>query len=128
MSKIIQAGDLRRGDMFEMANGSVYQTSGLADTAGPRQARLWCAHPPELLTFEPPLIELPPEQEVQLLTGPETEGHTQHDGFVENLFRNEMDRRNQEMMHTVYERQHLEQQEQHAGDRARRPWWKKVLG
>ena len=128
MSKTIQAGDLRRGDMFEMADGSVYETSGQADTAGPRQARLWCAHASEPLTFEPPLIELPPAQEVQLLNVAETEGHTRHDGFVANLFQSEMDRRNQDMMHGVYERQHLEQQEQRASDRARRPWWKKVLG
>ena len=128
MSKIIRAGDLRRGDMFEMATGSVYETSGQAATAGLPQARLWCAHPPDLLTFEPALIDLTPEQEVRLLNGAETEGHTRHDGFVENLFRTEMDRRNQAMMQTVYERQSLEQQEQRARDRARRPWWKKVFG
>ncbi len=128
MSKMIQASELRRGDMFELANGSVYEASGQANNGNLLQARLWCAHPPDLVTFEPALIELMPEQDVRLLTGAETEGHIRHEGFVAELFRTEMDRRNQEMMQTVYERQNLEQQEQRARERAARPWWKKLRG
>lgn len=128
MSKMIEAQELRRGDMFELANGSAYQTAGEGETEGMHQARLWCAHAPDSVTFEPQLIDLPPAQEVRLITGRETESHIHHDGFVEQVFRSEMDRRNQAMMHRVYQRQELDLQEQRASERAQRPWWKKMLG
>ena len=127
MSTLVEVKDVRQGDMFEMPGGSVYAAAGFVHAAGAAQARLWCAHPPDPMTFDPPLIELPPEQTVRLLSGAEAGEHYRHDGYVESVFRQEMDRRHQAMMLSLEEKWKREAAEQRQREHARRPWGKKVF-
>jgi len=126
MSKMVASTELRPGVMFEMPNGSVYVTSGDEPT-GTLQARLWCAHPPDAVTFDPPRIDIPAEQELLLLSGKEAEQHARHDGYVEAVFRNEMERRNEVMLRSAHERGTVAAAEQRQRDQARLPWWRKLL-
>ncbi len=127
MSRIVEARELRQRDMFEMPNGSVYVTSGRGEAVDVLQARLWCAHPPDPITFDPPRIDLPPGQQVRLLSGDEAEEHYGHDGYVEAVFRREMDRRHQAIMQSLGEQKQREQAEQRERERGRRPWWQKLF-
>ncbi len=128
MSKLVEARTLRPRDLFAMANGSIYTTAGHVAATGTPQARLWCTHPPDVVTFEPPLVEFPPEQLVRLLEGKETREHYHHEGYVEAAFAREMDRRHQAAMGPAHERRQRAADEQHRHTRALRPWWKKLLG
>ena len=127
MSRIVEARELRDRDMFEMPNGSVYVAAGPGEHEGARQARLWCAHPPDAVTFDPPRIDLPPGQQVHLLSGNETRVHYRHDGYVDGAFGREMDRRHGANMHVVYEQRQREAAAQRQRAQAGRPWWKKLL-
>ena len=124
MSKLVEARDLRPRDLFALPNGTVYVTVGHVTAPGVPQARLWCTHPPDAVTFETPLVEFPPEQQVRLLEGNETREHYHHEGYVEAVFAREMDRRHQAAMRPTHERNQGEVDE----TRGRRPWWKKVFG
>lgn len=128
MSKIVEAKELRQRDLFEMPNGSVYLIAGRGDAAGGQHARLWCAHPPDPITFAPPRIDFPPGQEVQLLSGHEMRVHYGHAGYVETVFAQEMDRRYAANMQVVHERGQREAAEQRQRARADRPWWRKLFG
>lgn len=127
MSRIVEAGTLRHRDLFALDNGSIYETRGHGTAPGVLQARLWCAHPPEPITFAPPQIDLAPDQTVQLLTREETREHLRHDGFVRTVFEQEMERRFQIQMQRVDVR--VRHAEEAARERARfmRPWWKKLF-
>ena len=127
MSRIVEAKELRDRDMFEMPNGSVYAASDRVDHEGPQQARLWCAHPPDPMTFDPARIDLPPGQQVRLLSGNETRVHYRHDGYVESVFEREMDRRHRANMQVVGEQRQREAAEQRQREHAGRPWWKKLF-
>jgi hypothetical protein len=128
MSTLVTAKELHDRDLFEMANGSAYAAGGLVADASAQRARMWCAHPPDPVTFEPPPIELPAEQEVRLLSGDDVKAHYHHAGFVADIFRREMDRRHAAMMHVVDERGQQEAAEQRRREHTRRPWWKKLFG
>ena len=128
MRTLVAAKALHDRDLFELANGSAYAAGGLVAGASAQRARLWCSHPPDPVTFEPPPIALPAEQEVRLLNGDDVQAHYQHAGFVAEVFRREMDRRHTAMMHVVDERGRQEAAEQRRGEHARRPWWKKLFG
>lgn len=123
MSRTVEAKELHHHDMFEMPNGSLYT---VGDEAG-HQARLCCAHPPDPITFDPPFIDLPPAQQVRLLSGREAEAHAQHAGYVEAVFRGEMDRRHVGNMQAVGEKRQREAAAQHQREHASRPWWKKLF-
>ncbi len=126
MSKMVASTELRPGVMFEMPNGSVYVTSGDEPT-GTLQARLWCAHPPDAVTFDPPQITIVAGQDVCLLSAKEAEQHARHEGYVEAVFRNEMERRNEVMLRSAHERGNVAAAEQRQHDRNRLPWWRKLL-
>lgn len=128
MSKLVEAKDLRERDVFEMTNGSVYVSVAVKQDVDSRHMRLWCVHPPEPVTFEPPLVALPVGETVRLLTGDESYAHHQHPGYVEALFRTEMDRRHHGLMSIAVEKMNRANAEQLKHDRAARPWWKKVFG
>ena len=129
MSRIVEVKELRRGDMFELPNGSVYEAEGSGDQHGAQQrARLWCAHPPDAITFEPPPAEFPPDQQVQLLSGEDMKEHSRHEGYVKKMFHDEMDRRNDAMMQSVHRRGQQAADEQRRRDHAGRSWWKKLFG
>jgi hypothetical protein len=125
MSRIVEAAALSYRDLFALPNGSVYETR--STTAGALQARLWCAHPPDPITFSPPQIDLTPGQMVQLLSRDETRSHIRHEGYVRAVFEQEMERRFSEQMQLVdarTQRAHAATQER---ERALRPWWKKLF-
>lgn len=126
MSKIIASTGLGPGVMFEMPNGSVYVTSA-GEPTGALQARLWCAHPPDAVTFDPPRIDIAADPEVRLLTSKEAELHVRHEGYVEAVFRSEMERRNEAMLRSVHEKGTVAAEEQRQRDQARLPWWRKLL-
>lgn len=128
MSKLVEAREVRPRDLFSLPNGSVYAMLAHARTTGAPQGRLWCAHPPDVVTFEPLLVDFLPEQQVHLLEGREMREHYHHEGFVQTAFTHEMDRRHQTAMKPATERwqRNLDEQRQH--DRGLRPWWKKVFG
>ncbi len=128
MSKLVEAKDVGLRDLFALPNGSVYVTVGHEKATGTPQARLWCTHPPDAMTFEPPLVDFPAEQQVRLLEGKETREHYHHDGYVEAAFAREMDRRHQAAMGPAHERRQRAADEQHRHTRGLRPWWKKLLG
>src|SRR4051812_9200335 len=98
MSKIVEITEVRRGDVFALPNGSAYEVEGFIDQHAGLRARLWCAHRPDAITFDPELTEFPLNQTVQLLSGQEMKDHTQHEGYVKSAFHSEMDRRNSVMM------------------------------
>lgn len=125
---LVAAGQLNNSDIFEFQNGSAYIVANHTGPGGTAQARLWCAHAPDTLTFDPPLIDLPSGQEVRVLKGNEAEVHYTHAGYVETVFRSEMDRRHNTVMKSVNERSALEGAAQRQQLRASRPWWKKLLG
>jgi hypothetical protein len=127
MSTIVEVKDVHEGDMFELESGSIYvATSGVGSEGTPR-VRVVCAHAPDPITFDPPLVELPSTQTVRLLSGREADAHRLHDGYVEKAFRVEMDRRNSAMMRTVGENREREAKAQQQRDLASRPWWRKLL-
>ena len=128
MGRIIEIKELRGGNIFDTPNGSVYEATGPADQRGVQQARLWCAHPPDAITFEPPQTGFLPNQRVQILSGQEMKDHSQHEGYVKKVFQHEMERRNNAMMHSVHRRGQQAAAEQRRLDRAGRPWWKKLFG
>ena len=127
MSRNIEASALRHRDLFALPNGSIYETSGNGTTAGALQARLWCAHPPDPITFNPSHIDLTPGQMVQLLNRDETRSHTRHDGYVRAVFEQEMERRVREQMLLVDARAQCAQAEAREHERALRSWWKKLF-
>ena len=128
MSTLVEASTIHAGKMFEMPNGSVYTALAAEGSEVAQQARLWCAHPPDAFTFDPPRIDLPIGQQVRLLSGDEIDTHYGHEGYVEKVFRSEMDRRHQAMMQTVYEQQTRDADQVRRDQRAGRPWWKKLFG
>jgi hypothetical protein len=127
MSTVIKVTALQQRDLFELPNGSVYETARRGTADDPVQAHLWCAHPPDASTFAPPLIDLQPEHEVSLLSTSESRLHVSHAGYVRKAFEQEMDRHHQESMSVVYEKMNREdaalRQREHEG----RPWWKKLF-
>jgi hypothetical protein len=127
MSTLVAAKELHDRDLFEMPNGSAYAAGGLVADASAQRARLWCAHPPDAVTFDPPSIELPCGQEVRLLSGDDVKAHYHHAGFVADVFRREMDRRHTVMMHGVDERGRQEATAERLREHARRPWWRKLF-
>ncbi len=127
MSKIVEARELHQRDMFAMPNGSVYVVSGRVGAEGAVQARLWCAHPPDPVTFDPPQIDLPPGQPIRRLSGNETRVHYRHAGYVDDVFAREMDRRHRANMQLVDARRQREHAEQRQRAQARRPWWSKLF-
>jgi hypothetical protein len=127
MSTIIKVTALQQRDLFELPNGSVYETARRGTDDDSVQARLWCAHSPEPSTFAPPLINLSPEQEVCLLNSNESRLHIAHAGFVRKVFEQEMDRHHQELMSVVYEKMNREDAATRLQEHARRPWWKKLF-
>ncbi len=127
MDTIVEVKDVRDGDMFELENGSIYVATRGVGTEGTPRVRVVCAHPPEAITFDPPLIDLPPTQKVLLLSGRDADAHRLHDGYVEKAFRVEMDRRNTAMMRTVGEKRQREADEQQQRERAGWSWWRKLL-
>jgi hypothetical protein len=128
MSTTVDIKDLGDQDTFELPNGSVFVVYRRNAGTGTLQARLWCAHQPDALTSEPPLVDFSPEQRVRRLAGNETREHYTHEGYVKGVFAREMERRHQVAMKPVNERMQREAGEQRLRDRARRPWWRKVLG
>jgi len=128
MSKMVEVKDLRPGDVFAVPDGSVYEAEGAPDQQGQQQARLWCAHPPDALTFDPPPTAFPPNQQVQLLHGEAVKEHAFHDGYVKRVFQQEMERRHTAMMQAVHTRGQQAAAEQRRLDGAARPWWKKLFG
>ena len=128
MSKLVEARELRPRDLFELPNGSVYAMAMHANQSEMPRARLWCAHPPEPIAFDPPLVDLLPTQQVRLLTGNETRDHFRHGGYVQSVFATEMDRRHQAAMLVHDEQRRREAAEEHQRARAHRPWWKKLFG
>jgi hypothetical protein len=127
MPLTIEAQALRHDDLFALPHGSVYQTVRRGPPAGPVQAKLWCAHPPDAVTFTPPLIDISSAQPVQLLGRGDTRGHTGHAGYVRAVFAQEMDRRHQERMTAVVETSRRAAAEARQRARAGWPWWKKLL-
>jgi hypothetical protein len=128
MSTMVRIQDLSAEDLFELPNGSVYVMQRRDLGAGTHQARLWCAHPPDALTSEPPLVVFSGEQRVSKLAGTDTREHHAHEGSVKSVFTREMEHRHQEAMRQVTERMQREAVERRQRDRADRPWWKKVFG
>jgi hypothetical protein len=126
MSKLIEVRDLHLGDLFETQNGSVYTITARVESTGAWQARLWCAHPPDDSTFEPPLVLFPPEQQVGLLEANETREHYRHPGYTQAVFAVEMDRRHQAAMNAGAEKRQQTAAAQAADQHERRPWWKKL--
>ena len=127
MSRMIETTELRHRDMFEMPNGSVYVTEGQGSADSPLQARLWCAHPPDLNTAQPPLIDLPPGQVRLLVDQHETGVHARHEGYVKQVFVGEMNRRHQDQMRGVYAKMSRDAETTRQEEYNRRPWWKKLF-
>ena len=86
MSTRVTANELGPRDLFTMDSWSVYEATGRHDATTPVQARLWCAHTPDTLAFAPPLVDVPADQPVLLLTKDETREHLSHPGFVRTAF------------------------------------------
>jgi hypothetical protein len=128
MSSFVDVETLRPRDLVELQNGSICVTSVPAADGKQPRVRLWCAHAPDAITFEPPLIELPAGQQVRLLRGDDAKEHYLHEGFVEAVFRREMDRRHAVLMQGHEEKRQREAAEQRQRQRLQRPWWKKLLG
>lgn len=126
MDTLIAAKELDPEDLFTLPNGSVYTVVGSAGEGGTPRARLWCAHGADPITFQPALIDLPPDQQVRLLDGKESETHRGHDGYVATGFVREMDRRHAVNMRAVGERRRAIV-EAHKLARTARPWWKKLF-
>ena len=124
MSRIVETKELRHQDLFELPHGSVYEVDRHG-TAG--AARLWCAHPPDVPIADPPRIDLPPTPTVRLLSRHEQASHTQHPGYVRQVFEHEMDRRHNERMQVVNEQRARAAAETRQHAQARRPWWRKVV-
>ena len=128
MSTLVGATELRHADIFETQNGSAYMVASPVEPNGVPRARLWCAHPPDATVFDPPLIDLSTEQEVRFLKADEAEVHYTHEGYVEHVFRGEMDRRHNAKMQAVYEQANRDDAARREQLRVSRPWWKKVFG
>lgn len=124
-NRLIEAKDLQDGDLFELANGTIFTTSSVLGVAGTRRVRALCSHPPDPIAFDPPLVDLPPTQRVQLLTGPEMETHRFHPGYVETVFRQEMEQRHAQRMRVVMEAMARAAETARQRARASRPWWRK---
>lgn len=124
---IVAVKDVHEGDIVELENGSIYVTSSSIGADGTHRVRVLCAHPPDPITFDPPLVELPATQQVRLLSGGEADGHALHDGYVEHAFRAEMERRNAENMQLVGAKIQSKANEQQQRERAGRPWWRRLL-
>lgn len=127
MSRMVATKVLRHGDLFVLPNGSIYETTRGGENAYAAQARMWCAHPPDPVTAASQLIDLLPEQQVQLLDRDETRGHSSHAGYVRAVFEHEMDRQHQARMIPVYEKMKREDAAALQRSRASRPWWKKLF-
>lgn len=127
MSTIIKVTALQQRDLFELPNGSIYETARRGTGSDPVQAHLWCAHPPDATTFAPPLINLLPDQEVCLLSHAESRVHVGHSGYVRTAFEEEMDRHHQEQMSVVYEKMNRDDAVVRQNEQANRPWWKKMF-
>lgn len=129
MGRMVETRELRTQDLFEMPHGSVYVVSDVPGQNGASpQARLLCAHPPDPITFEPRLIDVPLGEQVRLLSANDVQAHRTHEGNVEHVFRREMDRRHYAMMQVVGAKWQQEQAAEAQHARARRPWWRKLFG
>ncbi len=69
----------------------------------------------------------PPDNRFGGKIGDEAEEHYGHDGYVESVFRREMDRRHLAMMQSLGEQKNREQAEQRQREQGRRPWWKNLF-
>jgi hypothetical protein len=127
MSRLVETKDLRPGEMFALPNGSVYVAVGQSGPEDMPQGRLWCAHRPEPLSFEASVVDFATTPTVQLLEGDEVDAHRGHEGYVETLFRREMDRRHAENMHAFGERARRVAAEERRHAKAIRPWWKQLF-
>ena len=127
MSRLVETKALRPGEMFALPNGSVYVAAGQSDPERMPQGRLWCAHRPDALSFEPPVVDFATTQQVQLLEGDDVDAHRGHEGYVEALFRQEMDRRHAANMHAFGDRERRVAAEDRQRAQATRPWWKHLL-
>jgi len=128
MSRLVEARELRPRELYETPNGSVYTIAGVVEATGERQARLWCAHAPDEIVFDPPMVLLAPEQQVSIIQGYETRDHHHHAGYVEAVFAREMDRRHQAAMLQGEGKRQQTAAEERQRERESRPWWKKVMG
>jgi hypothetical protein len=113
--------------MFALPNGSIYMAAGLSGPEHVPQGRLWCAHQPDPLSFEASIVDFASTQRVQILEGDEVDAHRGHEGYVEALFRREMDRRHAANMHAFGERKRRLAAEQRQHAKATQPWWKHLF-
>lgn len=127
MSTMIKVTALQQRDLFELPDGSVYETDRRGTDDDPVQARLWCAHPPDTATGAPPLVAFASEQAVGLLSHAESRLHVGHVGYVRTVFEHEMERHHHELMSVVYEKMNREDATTRQGEQARRPWWQKLF-
>ncbi len=127
MSTIIKVKSLQQRDLFELPNGSVFETGRRGTDADPVLAQLWCAHPPDAPTGAPVLMEFPPEQDVCLLSHGESRLHVRHPGYVRTVFEQTMATHHQDQMNRVYEKINREDAVQRGHANAKRPWWQKLF-
>ncbi len=127
MSTTIEATALHERDLFELPGGSVYETARRPTGDDHVQARLWCAHPPDVATGAPPQVTFHPQQVVGLLSHAETRPHVGHSGYVRTVFEQEMDRRHQALMSVAYEKLKREATATRQAAHARRSWWQKLF-
>jgi|GEM_PF-6839336 len=127
MSTIIKVKALQQRDLFELPNGSVFETGRRGTDTDPILAQLWCAHTPDAPTGTPLLMEFPPEQDVSLLSYAEARPHVHHAGYVRTVFEQTMETNHQRQMNRVYEKINREDAAERLHAHAHRPWWQKVF-
>jgi hypothetical protein len=127
MSTSIKVTALQQRDLFELPNGSVYETARRGAKDEPVQAQLWCAHEPDAPTGAPKPMTFPLEQTVALLSHAESRLHVRHPGYARTVFEQTMEAHHQQQMNRVYETINREdvalRQQTHAG----RSWWRKLF-
>ena len=127
MSTIIKVQALQQRDLFELPNGSVFETGRRGSDADPVLAHLWCAHPPDAPTGAPVLLAFSAEQDVCLLSHAESRLHVRHSGYVRTVFEQTMETQHQEQMSRVYETINRDDAVQRERAHAQRPWWQKLF-
>ena len=127
MSTTIKVQALQQRDLFELPNGSVYETARRGSANEPVQAQLWCAHPPDPATGTPVLMMFPPEQAVVMLSHSESRLHVRHAGYVRTVFEQTMDTHHQEQMNRVYDTINREDAVTRQQALTRRSWWQKIF-
>ncbi len=125
MSTIIKVQALQQRDLFELPNGSVFETGRRGTDADPVLAHLWCAHPPDAPTGAPVLMEFAAEQDVGLLSQGESQVHVRHPGYVRTVFEQTMATHHQDQMNRVYE--NINREDAATRHHARRPWWQRLF-